>query len=164
MDKEDLFAGEAIGKRLIDNLLFFKTFAIKLTGDADCVDDLLQETLVKVLCNVDSFVYNTNFNGWVTTIMHNIFFTERTRAACCMAVDDGAFFDSEYHDEYIDTRDIIGAIKMLPSEYCEAFLMYVDGYKYNEIAYALNIPLGTVKSRIHTARTKLQTLLRDYWG
>lgn len=125
-------------------------------------DDLLQETSIKVLYNANTFVYNSNFKGWSATIMHNIFMYERTRSERITTVADEELFESEYHDYLVDVDDIVCAINSLPIEYRKAFTLYADGYKYHEIAEILNLPLGTVKSRIHTARTRLQELLKDY--
>ncbi|MBE6302984.1 MAG: RNA polymerase sigma factor [Bacteroidales bacterium] len=153
---------ETIGEKLIAILPLLKTYAFSLTGDIGRAADLLQDTSVKVLCNFDSFVYNGNFKGWAATIMYNIFLNERVRSARSVSIADGAIFDGEYRDCYIDAHEIICAINSLPIEYCLPFSMYADGYKYHEIAEGLNVPIGTVKSRIHTARTKLQELLKDY--
>lgn len=163
METQETFAAEeTIGKRLIDNIQQLKLYAFRLTGDAEHADDLLQETSVKVLCNVGNFVYNSNLGGWAATIMHNIYVNECTRSACCVAVADDAFLDGEYYDCHVDTEEITRVMETLPIEHRIVFRMFADGYKYAEISEKLNIPLGTVKSRIHTARTRLQELLRGY--
>ena len=94
--------------------------------------------------------------------MYNSFVNEQLRAARSVAVLDDTFFDGEYYDCSVGLHEIISAINSLPIEYCLPFSMYSDGYKYNEIAEKLNILIGTMKSRIHTARTRLQYMLKDY--
>jgi RNA polymerase sigma-70 factor (ECF subfamily) len=93
--------------------------------------------------------------------MHNIFVNEYKRAARSVSVADEVFFDSEYHGCEVDAAEILAAVSALPREHCKAFTMFADGYKYEEIAKELGVPLGTVKSRIHTARIRLQRMLRD---
>ena len=164
MDKNENPCVDAVSKQLTENLQPLKIFALKLTGDAVRAEELLQETSIKVLLKADSFVYNSNFGGWASTIMHHTFLNERLRSSRSTAVANNTLFDGEYSDSYVDIKEITGAIETLPAEYRRAFSLYVDGYKYHEISDELNIPIGTVKSRIHAARTRLQSLLRDYVG
>ena len=86
----------------------------------------------------------------------------RKRSLRSVAVDDERLFDCECFDCCVDVREIASAINRLLMEYCKAFLLYVDGYKYHEIAARLNIPIGTVKSCIYTVCMRLQILLQDY--
>jgi len=162
METQDGPSDEIIAKRLVDNLSRLKIYAFCLTGDASRAEDLLQETSIKVLLNAESFVYDCSFKGWASTIMLNLFSSERLRSSRSIAVADEQFFDSECRDSYVCVHEIMLAIKSLPAEYCDVFSLYADGYKYHEIAERLNIPIGTVKSRIHTARIRLQLLLKDY--
>lgn len=162
METQDNLSDETISKRLTDNLQRLKVYAIKLTGDECRADDLLQETSVKVLCNAARYTININFNGWAATIMYNLFVNERLRAEHNIAIADEQFFNDEYIDSVVSVSEILFAINSLPDDYAKAFSLYAEGYKYHEIAERLNIPLGTVKSRIHSARIRLQYLLRDY--
>ena len=162
MYKDENPDGDSVSKQLTENLLPLKIFAFRLTGDVSRAADLLQETTVKVLLKSDSFDYNSNFGGWASTIMHHIYLNERHRSSRCISVCSDSLFDGEYSDSYVDLKDIVRAIDTLPVEYRSVFSLYADGYKYYEISERLNIPIGTVKSRIHTARTRLQMLLKDY--
>ena len=162
MESHNAHDDDALKDKLTDTLPILKIYALTLTGDAVRAADLLQETSIKVLCSFASYTININFKGWATTIMHNIFVNEYKRAARSVSVADDAFFDSESHGCELDAAEIMAAISSLPREHCKAFTMFVDGYKYEEIAEELCIPLGTVKSRIHTARIRLQRMLKDY--
>ena len=162
MEMHDAHDSDALKEKLTDTLPILKIYAFTLTGDAARAADLLQETSVKVLCNFASYTININFKGWATTIMHNIFVNEYKRAARSVSVADDTFFDCECHCCDVDAAEIMAAISALPCEHCKAFTMYADGYKYEEIAEEMGIPLGTVKSRIHTARIRLQRMLKDY--
>ena len=162
MESHKVPDGAAMEEILTDTLPILKIYALTLTGDAVRAADLLQETSVKVLCSFASYTININFKGWATTIMHNIFVNECKRAARSVSVSDDMFFDGECHCSDVDAAEIMAAISALPCEHCKVFTMYADGYKYEEIAEEMGIPLGTVKSRIHTARIRLQRMLKDY--
>ena len=147
-------------------------FAYMLTSNRDDAYDLLQDTTLKALDNEDKYAENTNFKGWVFTIMRNIFINNYRRAARAATVVDTT--ENLYHlnlcqESGIETpegaygvNEISAAIDEIADEYRIPFVMHVQGYKYNEIAEHMNLPLGTVKSRIFFARKKLQTRFADY--
>ena len=147
-------------------------FAFILTANRDDAYDLLQDTTLKALDNEDKYVDNTNFKGWVFTIMRNIFINNYRKVARSATVIDQT--EDLYHlnlpqDSGFDTpegsvavKDINDAINAFSDEYRIPFSMHVAGYKYNEIAEKMNLPLGTVKSRIFFARQRLQQTLKDY--
>lgn len=147
-------------------------FAYMLTSNRDDAYDLLQDTTLKALDNEDKYAENTNFKGWVFTIMRNIFINNYRRAGRAATVVDTT--ENLYHlnlcqESGIETpegaygvNEISAAIDEIADEYRIPFVMHVQGYKYNEIAEHMNLPLGTVKSRIFFARKKLQTRFADY--
>ena len=147
-------------------------FAYMLTSNRDDAYDLLQDTTLKALDNEDKYAKNTNFKGWVFTIMRNIFINNYRRAGRAATVVDTT--ENLYHlnlcqDSGIETpegaygvNEISAAIDEIADEYRIPFVMHVQGYKYNEIAEHMNLPLGTVKSRIFFARKKLQSRFADY--
>lgn len=154
---------------LQDNLL---NFAYMLTSNRDDAYDLLQDTTLKALDNQDKYTENTNFKGWVFTIMRNIFINNYRRTARAATVVDTT--DNLYHlnlsqDSGIESpegsfgaQEITEAINSFSDEYRIPFSMHVAGYKYNEIAEKMNLPLGTIKSRIFLARKRLQARFADY--
>lgn len=154
---------------LQNNLL---NFAYILTSNRDDAYDLLQDTTLKALDNEDKYVDNINFKGWVFTIMRNIFINNYRKVVRSSTIIDQT--EDLYHlnlpqDSGFETpecafavKEINEAINSFPDEYRIPFSMHVAGYKYNEIAEEMELPLGTVKSRIFFARKKLQTLLKDY--
>ena len=147
-------------------------FAYMLTSNRDDAYDLLQDTTLKALGNEDKYVENTNFKGWVFTIMRNIFINNYRRVARSATVIDQT--EDLYHlnisqDSGLETPEgsfaageILNAINEFPEKYRVPFQMHVAGYKYNEIAEKMNLPLDTVKSRIFFARQELQTRFADY--
>ncbi|MCD8386577.1 MAG: sigma-70 family RNA polymerase sigma factor [Bacteroidales bacterium] len=147
-------------------------FAYMLTANRDDAYDLLQDTTLKALDNQDKFADNTNFKGWVFTIMRNIFINNYRRASRAATIVDTT--DTLYHlnlsqdsgiaapEGSFTAQEITAAINSFSDEYRVPFSMHVAGYKYNEIAEKMNLPLGTVKSRIFFARKRLQERFSDY--
>lgn len=154
---------------LQNNLL---NFAYILTSNRDDAYDLLQDTTLKALDNEDKYVDNVNFKGWVFTIMRNIFINNYRKVVRASTIIDQT--EDLYHlnlsqDSGFETpegayaaNEIIDAINAFSDEYRIPFSMHIAGYKYDEIAKEMGLPLGTVKSRIFFARKKLQILLKDY--
>ncbi len=154
---------------LQSNLL---NFAYTLTANRDDAYDLLQDTTLKALDNEDKYVDNTNFKGWVFTIMRNIFINNYRKVVRSATVIDQT--EDLYHlnlpqdsgfeapESSISANEITTAINSFADEYRIPFSMHVAGYKYNEIAEQMNLPLGTIKSRIFFARQRLQEMLKDY--
>jgi RNA polymerase sigma factor (sigma-70 family) len=157
---------------LVSQADFLKPFAINLTRDAEAAKDLYQETVYKALANQEKYNTGTNIKAWLYTIMRNIFINDYRRK-----VKQRTIFDSTPNDFLINLRqssvsnaaetglrlkEIQEAIQQLPGIFKTPFLLYFDGYKYQEIAAALNEPLGTIKSRIHFARKLLKEQISRY--
>lgn len=161
-------------ERLVSLQKHMGSFAMSLTLNRDDADDLMQETNLRVLDNQEKYVDNSNFKGWVFTIMRNIFINNYRRIARNRTVVDTT--DDLYHlslpqssgydspDAAYNVKEISSVINSFPDEYRVPFSMYVAGYKYDEIADKMDIPLGTVKSRIFFARKRLKRELADYVG
>lgn len=147
-------------------------FAYKLTADREEANDLLQETSLKALDNEEKYTPDTNFKGWIYTIMRNIFINNYRKV-----VRDQTFLDNTdnlYHlnlsqesgfestESAYDLKEIRRIVNALPKEFRTPFSMYISGFKYREIAEKLNLPLGTVKSRIFFTRQRLQEELKDF--
>ena len=156
----------------IDNLTSsLKPYAIKLTKDKDEADDLLQETIFKAYSNRDKFQEGTNLKAWMYTIMRNTFITNYQRM-----IRRKTFIDTTENNHFINTsskldnravgnfalNDANTAIDKLKDMYKVPFTMYFKGFKYHEIAEKLEIPIGTVKNRIHIARKELKEVLKVY--
>jgi len=151
---------------LVDNSDFLKPFAINLTRDNEAAKDLYQETLYKALANHEKYNAGTNIKAWLFTIMRNIFINNYRRAAKQKTVFDNSTNDfllnnnqvtvANVAESTIEMKEIKKAIYNLPAIFKTPFSLYFDGYKYHEIAEALNEPLGTIKSRIHFARKLLK--------
>lgn len=150
---------------------YMRNFARTLTSDEMDVEDLMQDTTLKALNSRHKFVEDVNFKGWVLTIMRNIFINNYHKLVRSQGVVDATVDAYNVHlpsdggdltpEGTMDIKEINLAISSLSPVLKEPFSMFVAGYKYNEIADTLGIPLGTVKSRIFLARQELQKTLRD---
>lgn len=145
---------------ILTNADGLKPFAISLTHDLESAKDLCQETLYKALAYRDTYKPNTNIKAWLYTIMRNIFINQYRRNGRKRNVMEAVKFNQTAYtlpsELNIHVQEINKAIYNLPSIFKTACLLYLDGYKYQEIALALNEPLGTIKSRIHFAKKILQ--------
>lgn len=149
-----------------------KNFALKLTRNLEDATDLTQETMTKAFFNHDKFREGTNMKAWLYTIMKNIFINDYRRKASSQIVSDDT--ENQYYinshsqrtgnqgENKLMMQDIQQAIGSLSSNLREPFVMAFKGYKYEEIAQHMRVPLGTVKIRIHNARKKLKVQLADY--
>ncbi len=146
-------------------------FAFKLTLDKDRASDLVQDTTLKALDSEGKFAENVNFKGWLFTIMRNIFINNYRRSVrenTVMDSSDDIFHVSdtrqapETPDGTYAVSEISALINRIPRDFSHPFQLHVAGYKYEEIAKMLDLPLGTVKSRIFSTRTQLKELLKDY--
>lgn len=159
-------------KKLLGMQENMMNFALMLTANKDDAKDLLQDTTLKVLDNQEKFVDNVNFKGWVLTVMRNIFINNyhklvRTQTIVDQSVDlynldviNDSGFNSP--DGSYQIQEITKAINELSDDLRIPFSLFLSGYKYNEIAEKLNVPLGTVKSRIFFARQELQKALKSF--
>jgi RNA polymerase sigma factor (sigma-70 family) len=149
-----------------------KYFALNLTSDYEDAQDLLQETLLKAVKYSHKFTESTNLKAWLYTIMKNIFINNYRRAVKTRTVIDRTK-DLHYinvaqvagprvPESHMNELEIRKAIANLEEEYKVPFEMYVDGYKYKEIAEYLGLPIGTIKSRIFLARKDLMAALKDF--
>jgi RNA polymerase sigma factor (sigma-70 family) len=149
-----------------------KGYAMKLAQDVEDANDLVQETMLKAIRNRDKFADGTNLKGWLYTIMKNIFINNYRRM-----VNSNIITDDTENQYYINSKnntdkngaetrlamsDIQRALDNLSENLRKPFMLSFQGYKYEEIASQLRIPLGTVKIRIHNARHKLQDALTNY--
>ena len=149
-----------------------RRFALKLTADIEDANDLLQETSLKALDNEDKYTPDTNFKGWMYTIMRNIFinnyrktvrdqtFVDHTENLFHLNLPQDSGFEST--EGNYDLKEIRKIVHSLPKEYRVPFSMFVSGFKYREIAEKLGLPIGTVKSRIFFTRQRLQKDLKDF--
>jgi len=139
-------------------------FAISLCGNADRADDLVQETLLRAIANIDTFQPGTNMPAWMFTILRNLFRSEYRKRSREVEDADGSRVASlksppDQHGR-MELAEFRRALAQLPPEQCEALLLVgASGFSYEEAAEICDIALGTIKSRVHRARLRLAELL-----
>lgn len=171
---------EAEAISYIDSL--YRT-ALRMTGNASDAEDLVQETFLRAFRSLHQFKEGTNLRAWLFRIMTNAFINEyrkRTRRPSSSSLDD--IEDFYLYDHLIDSGiqpmderpedivlgrmtadDVIGALDDLSDDFRQVVLLAdVEGFSYREIAEILDIPVGTVMSRLFRARRKLQKGLYDF--
>ncbi len=144
-------------------------FAYRLTNNVEDAKDLIQETALRAYNNKDKFEVGTNFRAWVTTIMRNTFINiyrkKKNRATSSEPTDSYVFINEKHAVDNAAHSNMMmieldGIMNSLDYIYRQPFLMFYEGYKYEEIAENMNLPIGTVKSRIFFARQKLMESIR----
>lgn len=148
-----------------------RPFAFNLTKNIADVEDLVQDTFYRAIINKDKFMEGTNIKAWLFTIMKNIFINNYRKNQKRNIVTDGS--DNQYlmnstkktlsndAERTFMKDEIEKALNSVTKDFTEPFMMYFNGFKYQEIADTLDLPLGTVKSRIFFARKEIQAQLKS---
>lgn len=153
----------------LENLLF--SFALRLTHNQEDAKDLMQETILRAYKHRDKFVIGTNFKSWSSTIMRNTYINRYRKQKnrkhvneplenFLYAVENKAAI-ANGGEAKMNMDELKAKLGQLNKLYSVPFLMFYRGYEYKEIAGYLNIPVGTVKSRIFLARKKLKALIGE---
>ncbi|MGH6811851.1 MAG: sigma-70 family RNA polymerase sigma factor [Methylocella sp.] len=141
-----------------------RAFAVSLCGNLDRADDLVQETLVKAWCKIDSFVEGTNLRAWLFTILRNIYYSEYRKRRREVADPDGTFAAklraAPAQSGHMDLLDFHAALQQLPGDQREALVLIgASGLSYEEAAGICGCAVGTMKSRVNRARSRLAEML-----
>jgi RNA polymerase sigma-70 factor, ECF subfamily len=150
------------------------SFAYNLTKNSDDAKDLYQETAYRALFNREKFQPDTNFKAWMFTIMKNIFinnYRKKVKANTILDTTDNQFYiNSGSHvtgnaaEGEIMLKELNTMVSNLDDNIRVPFVMHFEGFKYQEIADELRLPLGTVKSRIFFARRELKDKIMSHYG
>lgn len=170
MREEDLiktaFAGgksgkEALAVLLQDNYRTVLGYFLKLTQDPESAKDLTQETMVKAIKNLRKYRGEAKFSSWLIAVGSNLYRDELRKRKTVLKINDRYLSATEKGPE-AETVDIKRALLELPAEKrIPLILKYYYDYSYQEIAAALKIPLGTVRSRLHSAVRQLRERLTE---
>jgi RNA polymerase sigma-70 factor, ECF subfamily len=141
-----------------------RAFAISLSGNIDRADDLVQETLLRAIANIDSFQPGTNMSAWMFTILRNLFRSEYRKRRREVEDTDGSYAESlKSHPEQgsrLEFQEFRAALGKLPPDQREALILVgASGFSYEEAAHICGCAVGTIKSRVNRARSKLAALL-----
>ena len=149
---------------MLDAIPHLRAFAISLSGNITYADDLVQGALMRGLENLDKFQPGTNMQAWLFTILRNQFYTDMRRRRREVEDADGAMAGKlavmPEQGARLDFTDMQAALARLSVEQREALLLVAaEGLSYEEAAQICGTNLGTIKSRINRARTRLAALL-----
>ncbi len=154
-------------------------FAYRLTLDVDDAKDLLQDTYLKAFRFIDSFQQGTNAKAWLFRILKNSFINDYRKKSKEPSKVDYQEVETFYNSEDVDRQitpdlrvealqDMIGdeisiALNSLDVDFRTVIILCdLEGFKYEEMAKILDIPIGTVRSRLHRARNLLKEKLSEY--
>lgn len=150
---------------LLATIPSLRAFAVSLTQNSDKADDLVQETLVKAWDKHESFQLGTNLKAWLFTILRNEFYSQMRKRGREVQDSEGIMTERlavhpSQHGK-LDLQDFRSALEMLPEDQREAIILIgASGFSYEEAAEICNCAVGTIKSRVSRARTRLQDILK----
>ncbi|PLW77342.1 sigma-70 family RNA polymerase sigma factor [Cohaesibacter celericrescens] len=150
---------------LLAQLPSLRAFAMSLCNYHDKADDLVQDTVMKAWAKQSSFQPGTNLRAWLFTILRNEFYSQMRKKGREVQDPDGAFTDNlaihaEQHGR-MDLQDFSKALAELPDDQREAIVLVgASGLSYEEAAEVCDCAVGTIKSRVNRARSRLQELLK----
>lgn len=155
----ELFAAQAM--QYIPRL---RRYARALTGDASAADDLVQDTLERALIKQSLWREGSDLRAWLFTVMHNVFVNQiRSNAASrTVPIDDAiANLPQPQSADRLEIRDLDTALQALPEEQRTVLLLVgLEQLTYDEAAHVLDVPIGTVMSRLSRGRERLRRLMR----
>jgi RNA polymerase sigma-70 factor (ECF subfamily) len=155
---------ESVRKAVLSAVPSLRAFAISLCGNVDRADDLVQETLLRALANIDSFQPGTNMSAWLFTILRNHFRSEYRKRRREVEDSEGHYADTlkTQPEQYgrVEFTEFRQALAQLPADQREALVLVgASGFSYEEAANICGCAVGTIKSRVNRARTRLAELM-----
>jgi RNA polymerase sigma-70 factor (ECF subfamily) len=155
---------DSVRKAVLAAVPSLRAFAISLCGNVDRADDLVQETMLRAIANIDSFQPGTNMSAWLFTILRNHFRSEYRKRRREVEDSDGRYADSlkSQPEQYgqVEFTEFRHALAQLPSDQREALVLVgASGFSYEEAANICGCAVGTIKSRVNRARTRLAELM-----
>jgi len=156
--------GSSIHDEMLAAVPHLRAFAISLTGSIDVADDLVQEALVRGLTKIDHFQPGTNMEAWLFTILRNQFHTRHRKRRREVEDVNGDFANQiavlPEQSSHVDFDDMLTALAKLPFDQREALILVgAEGLSYEEAAKVCATKVGTIKSRVNRARSRLAELL-----
>jgi RNA polymerase sigma-70 factor, ECF subfamily len=153
-----------VKEAMLEAVPSLRAFAISLCGNVDRADDLVQEALLRAWANMDSFQPGTNMSAWLFTILRNLFRSEYRKRRREVEDVDGSYAETltslPEQDGRLEIVEFRGALKLLPSEQRESLILVgASGFSYEEAAQICGCAVGTIKSRVNRARSRLAEIL-----
>ena len=174
IEKDELFE-----KEFFPHMDALYNFAYHLTYEEESANDLVQETFLKAYRFIKSYQKGTNAKAWLFKILKNAFINEyrkKTKQPTKVDFEDIVSHHNAEHDKFsgsVDLREEIfqkmlgdevsKALNALPADFKTVILLCdIEGFTYDEISKIVDIPIGTVRSRLHRARNMLKDQLKEY--
>lgn len=179
LTKEEVQKQEDFEDEIIPHLDAMYNFALRLTSDPSDAEDLVQDTIVKAYRFFSSYEKGTNAKAWLFRILKNSYinnYRKKSKQPNQVDYDEVSTFYETIRAERTDTsdledkmfRDLIDddisqALEELPEDFRTVVLLCdVEGFTYEEIANMLDVPIGTIRSRLHRGRNLLKAQLQEY--
>jgi RNA polymerase sigma-70 factor, ECF subfamily len=153
-----------IRETMLEAVPSLRAFAISLCGNVDRADDLVQEALLRAWANLDSFQPGTNMSAWLFTILRNVYRSEYRKRRREVEDADGSYADSltslPNQTSNLEMDEFLKALDVLPADQREALILVgASGFSYDEAAQICGCAVGTIKSRVNRARSRLASIL-----
>ena len=157
-------ASPEVREAMLAALPSLRAFAMSLTHNVTSADDLVQDAILRAWKNLDRFEAGTNLQAWLFTILRNGFYSQLRKKRREVEDPDGSYaarlWAPPEQPARCDVQDMLTALAKLRVEHREALLLIVaEGLSYEEAAHICGLPVGTIKSRVNRARSKLSSLL-----
>lgn len=154
----------SIDEEVLDHVSGLRRYALLLIGDPDDADDLVQECLVRVIAQTRSWNGVKDVRAYLFTTLHNVFVdghrrrrTRRAEVPIETVIAD--LLAPPRQQDWVELRDLVAALQLLPKEQREVVLLVgLEGMSYLEAANVLQVPVGTVMSRLSRGREALRRL------
>jgi len=150
---------------IVEQIPGLRRYSLALLGDRDMADDLVQDTLERAWSRIHLWRPTGDFRAWLMTIMHNVFVNatrnrSRARAMVRLADSDETASPEPGPAQTLEIQDLARALTRLPADRREVLLLVsMEGFSYRETAEILDVPVGTVMSRLGRARDQLRDVL-----
>ncbi|WP_245683887.1 sigma-70 family RNA polymerase sigma factor [Rhodohalobacter halophilus] len=179
LSKEEIRKQEDFNEEIIPHLDALYNFGLRLTSDPNDAEDLVQDTIVKAYRFFDSYEKGTNAKAWLFRILKNSYinnYRKKSKKPQEVDYDEVASFYESIRAERTETSDmedkmfrelidddISNALDEIPEDFRTVVLLCdVEDFTYEEIANMLDVPIGTIRSRLHRGRNLLKAQLMDY--
>ena len=155
---------DALRDDILASVPSLRAFAISLSGNGDRADDLVQETLLRALANIDSFQPGSNLPAWLFTILRNLFRSDYRKRRREVEDAEGNYAKTlktqPSQSAHLEFEEFRAALDKLPQDQREALILVgASGFSYEDAAAICGCAVGTIKSRVNRARSKLAALL-----
>ncbi|MEX0844688.1 MAG: sigma-70 family RNA polymerase sigma factor [Balneolaceae bacterium] len=179
LTRDELKKQKDFDDEIIPHMDALYNFALRLTTDPNDAEDLVQDTIVKAYRFFSSYEKGTNAKAWMFRILKNSFinnYRKTSKKPSQVDYDEVSSYYETIRGESTETSDLESlmfremmdddlseALSHLPEDFRTVVLLCdVDGYTYEEIANMLDVPIGTIRSRLHRGRNLLKTELLEY--